>query len=1374
MTESFPLTPLQQAMAWNLRRAPHAGVDLEQWVVRLREAVDSAVLFKAWRQCVAAHGILRTRIDFEDPLELKQTVLGCVEGEFVTLDWRGLTEEAVAERFDEWLAVDRRRGFDPAAAPLWRIALVQTGPEDFRFVCTYHHVLLDGRSLLLVGRECFDRYDALRRGEQPIETHEPPFSAFVRRRRGFDPAAAPAYFRRTLGDDAPSVLPFAAEFRRSADEAPVSEIDRRLSTEATERLERFAAARELTPHALVQAAWAWTLAVHSDRDDHVFASVRACRKWPVTGIDNMVGMLINTVPFRASVDWDASLVDWLHLIRRQQVELRSYESAGLSEIARSLGRSSETPLCPTLLMFTDRPVETMLEVGGRPHSTREVSLHERSDFPLSLAVDWHRGARFRLEFAADVFTASQVESLVDGVFRFLEQLPDLADRPVSTVAALSEAERLVLAEASTAGVRPIERTVPEMVARQSAVRPAARAVVAEDRWWTYGELDRRASSAARLLAAAGVAPGDHVAVSLARSPELIAFVLGIWRMGAVYVPLDPKFPAQRLGQMLVDAAPRAVIVSDETRGKIAEASAGDPRASADYAFIDADLLSRSDLESGPAPATAASLDAPAVVLYTSGSTGLPKGVVLTHRGLANHHACVIRELNFGPHDRLAPVSSIGFDASLEEMFCTLSAGAEVHLPGPETLGSFERLLEFVRSHHLTILDLPTSLWRELTNYLFETHAVYPSSVRLIFMGGERATHASYQRFLKVGGDRIRWLNAYGPTETTIFSTYYEHEPRRDAASPAAPPIGRPIDNTQIYIVDRRGRPVPPGVVGELLIGGAGVARGYLNRPELTAERFVDSPSEFIPAGRYYRTGDGVRLRADGELEYVGRLDGQIKLRGFRIEPAEIESVLLRHPVVRDAAVTLKTSGAGTAMLVAYIVVHRGATFDRQALRQFAADNLPEYMVPTAWVDLDELPLSGHGKVDLRKLPEPIVTENPAPSREPTEFERRILLAWRAALGLEHIRLNDDFFAIGGDSLRAMALVARLESELGRRVPVNLLFHARTPERLAAELVSGDLDLAPLVLLRDGDRSRPMFFIHSLGGDVWIYCDLVRAMKSEAAIFGLQLSGLNRVGSTPETVRECAADYLRYVRQTQPHGPYRFAGYSSGGLLALEMAAQLRNEGEVVEFVGLIDTGLPPMVEQQRTFTRREKFRGLVANLPACRRELTQLGFRAACRRIGRFAAKQLRRLLPKSESADFELTDRELLECFAEDISMFPTYRLDLIRKHYLAVERYEPAPYEGGAHVFRSERQPLFTVQTPTLGWELVVEGKLSTHLVRGAHATLMHAPHVHELAAAIDAALAPLPAPGLTTSQNAFPGEGGRRPGEGEDRSVHSSLTA
>ncbi|MDP8969327.1 MAG: amino acid adenylation domain-containing protein [Actinomycetota bacterium] len=586
-----------------------------------------------------------------------------------------------------------------------------------------------------------------------------------------------------------------------------------------------------------------------------------------------------------------------------------------------------------------------------------------------------------------------------------------------------------------------QATLADLFEAQVARTPDAVAVVDGEEHLTYADLDARANRVARHLSAAGVGPDVPVGIRVERSSHLAVGLLAILKAGGACLPLDPSYPRERLAFMLDDAAPPALLAQQSLVARL-------PGYGGRLVRLDADLddIARHHPES---PARGAAADDLAYVIYTSGSTGEPKGVMLTHRGLVNHNRAVAALFQLSSRDRVLQFCSISFDVSVEELFPTWATGGTVVLRPDDVPILGDDWLEWLRRERVTVLNLPTAYWQEWVRDLRSRRAEVPDRVRLVVVGGEKALGSAYRTWLEVGGDRVRWLNAYGPAETGPMTTVYE-PPGGSWPVDRDPPIGRPIANMSVRILDGGSDPVPVGVPGELHIGGVGLARGYLNRPTLTAERFVPDPQR--PDARLYRTGDLVRMLPDGNLEFVGRVDEQVKIRGFRIECREVDSVLGQHPRVADAVVVARQDQPGNRRLVAYVVAAGGQAPTSVELRRFLAERLPPYMVPSAFLCLDALPLTPNGKVDRDALPAPddprrgLATTWVAPR---TATEEVIAAIWSRALGVDWVGVDDDFFELGGHSLQATQAVAEVRQAFAVEIPVRAIFEAPTVARLAA-------------------------------------------------------------------------------------------------------------------------------------------------------------------------------------------------------------------------------------------------------------------------------------------------------------------------------------
>ncbi len=604
----------------------------------------------------------------------------------------------------------------------------------------------------------------------------------------------------------------------------------------------------------------------------------------------------------------------------------------------------------------------------------------------------------------------------------------------------------------------------ELFEAQAQCRPDEVAVVFDDASLTYAQLDARANRLAHHLRGLGVGADVLVGVCLPRSLDLAVALLAVLKAGGACVPLDPTYPPDRLRFMVTDAALAAVITSDALAGRL-------PRSGARLIRTDADADAWASRPLAPPPREVGPDDV-AYVIYTSGSTGEPKGVLLTHRGLVNHHRVAAELYALGPGDRVLQFCSIGFDASIEELFPTWAAGATVVFRPDDVPLLGRGWLGWLRDRRIGVLNLPTAYWHEWTRDLHRLGEVVPDCVRLVIVGGEKAQGRALRTWLRVGGDRIRWVNAYGPTEATCMTTVYQREPGGGLENPADdrdPPIGRALPNSDVRVVDERGDPVAPGVTGELLIGGVGLARGYLNHPELTSQRFITGAGDVGPGARLYRTGDLVRMLADGDLEYVGRIDDQVKIRGFRVECGEVEAALAAHPGVAEAVVVARLDPSGHKRLAAYVVAAGNGAVTASELRRSLLDRLPDHMVPSELATVDAFPLTPNGKVDRAALAS-VEPTGPADDRLPlrprSPTEERLAAIWADVLGVDVARVgvDDDFFELGGHSLLAAQVIAQVREEFGTETVVRAIFEASTVAALAALVeaeAAGDLQVPPL-------------------------------------------------------------------------------------------------------------------------------------------------------------------------------------------------------------------------------------------------------------------------------------------------------------------------
>lgn len=835
-----------------------------------------------------------------------------------------------------------------------------------------------------------------------------------------------------------------------------------------------------------------------------------------------------------------------------------------------------------------------------------------------------------------------------------------------------------------------EQCVHTLVEQSVARCCEAVAVECDGRKYSYRELNQQANQLARRLQQLGVGDGKPVGICMGRSWEMVVALLGVLKAGGACLPLDPKYPRERLLYMADDAQPSVILCGEPYCQIFARTNVNCVSLQQTFKEI--------ALESPENPALQTAPGELAYVIYTSGSTGKPRGVRLTHRGLANHHLAAQQLYGLSSSDRVLQFSSISFDIAIEEIFPTWIAGATLVLRPEEISLQIRDFMQFISAKRISVLDLPTAYWHEWVYELEETGVGLPADLRLVVVGGEKAATPAYLIWRRVSRGRIRWVNTYGPTETSVIATAYEPSGDHDGIAPDADlPIGKPILNTRVYILNAQLAPVPCGTVGEIYIGGPGVADGYLNRPELTAEKFIQDPFSPDPKARLYRSGDMARYLEDGNIEFRGRQDDQVKIRGFRVELGEVESALNAHPDLHEVVVVAREFSPGDKRLVAYVVPAQERSPAVQAMRQFLQTKLPDYMVPSVFVVLKSLPLTPNGKVDKRALPSPLQDQHAAdkPSTERKgSLEARITRIWEGVLGIRPISLDENFFELGGHSILAVRLMARLERSFGRVLAIDTLLQAPTIRELAQIVAQKDWrpHWSSLVPIQPMGKLAPFFCVHGAGGTVLRFRHLAQFLGSNQPFYGLQARGLDGKEPPLRSVEEMASVYLREIRSVQPRGPYRLGGYSFGGLVAFEMALQLRLTGETVELVALLDTFRPgsqvSVLQHLRLASWKERI-GLVS----------RKSFRFVTSLRKRFATL------------------------------WFPQHLKDVRSGCYAAEQRYKLQTYDGALTLFLPKEKSLRNLGDPSKQWSEWARGGAKVYEIDGDHGSITMDPQVRIL---------------------------------------------
>ena len=1042
----YPLSPVQHGMALHSLLAPESGVYTSASVCTIRGNLDVEALRGAWQHLIDHHAVLRSGLPgagidaLHDPY---QVVYRRVSVPLELHDWRGLEATEQEGRLAAYVAAERRRGFDLAQPPLMRLALFRIDDDAYTFVRIHHHLMLDGWSAPLLYRELFSAYAALVRGDTPTFAPRRPYRDYIAWLQQQDLGEAERHWRQLLaGFTTPTPL-VQDRPRRPPSAGATSVVDYRLtlSEPVVAALREMARARHLTLNTIVQGAWALLLSRYSGEEDVVFGAVVSGRPAELAGVEQIVGLFLNTLPVRARIEADPPVAAWLASLQEQTVALGQYQYSPLSQVQEWSDVPRGQPLFESILVFENLPGDETLLTRTGDLTIADVRSIERSNYALTVYAYPRGGLALRIVYDPSQFSGSLIGRMAEHFRVLLEGIAADPNRPVGELPLLTPDERRqLLVEWNATPVHyPLDRTLTALFEAQVDRTPEATALIFGDLSVSYRELDARSNRLARHLRDLGVAPSSVVGVCVERSPDLVVAVLGILKTGAAYLPLDPSYPPERLDFMLEDARAPVLLTTAPVLGRLPEFTGRTLRLDRDWAIVAHQDAARLE--------PCATGDDVACLIYTSGSTGRPKGVENTHRSLVNTLWWQWEAYPYGEGEVACQKTALSFGDSIQELFAPLLAGVPTVLVPEATLIDPDRFVALLAERDVSRLLLVPSLLRILLDRGRDLAGELPR-LRLWVASGEALPVELARRFQRAYPD-ARLVNLYGQSEAAYDATAFEVEALDDAATTV--PIGRPIANVEVYLLDRLLRPVPVGAVGEICVGGVGLARGYWNRPELTAARFVPHPFRSEAGTRLLRTGDLGRYRVDGVVEYVGRLDEQVKVRGVRVELGEIEHHLSAHPHLAEAAVTAWEERPGEARLVAYLAPAPGSAMPTpRELRAFLKQSLPDAMVPAIFVPLAALPRTPNGKLDRPALPAP-TTERPGldePFVAPTTPAEQALAAiWREVLRVDQIGIHDNFFDLGGASFEVLEVASRA-AEAGLVLSPELLFVYPTVAELA--------------------------------------------------------------------------------------------------------------------------------------------------------------------------------------------------------------------------------------------------------------------------------------------------------------------------------------
>ena len=1035
LADCYPQTPIQQGLWFQSEFARGEGLYHVQQLLRIDQPLDVDAFRRSWAHAMERHPILRTSFGESDGGDPLQLVWDGLPVPLRVEDWRGRSADDQRRDLDAHLAADRARGFAPHEAPQWRLLLARTAADAYQLAWSAHHTILDGWSTGVLLQDVTRAYAAITRGQHPDLPPTRPYRDYVAWLGRQDVDAAERYWRATLaGVEEATPLPTLRSPGAAADGAPEGGPHARatfsLGEDETAQLQDFAQRHRLTLNTVLQGCWALLLGRYAGTRDVTFGTVTSGRPTEVADVERMVGLFINTLPLRVELPAHEAVLDWLRSLQERNVELRQHEHSALSQVHGWSELPPGAPLFESLFVFENYP-----EDAARDDALRltEVGSREQTHYPLNAVVTV--GERLGVDIFHDLrrFDAPAVEAMFGHFRQACRDVVASPGAPLGRLRVLTDDERTRALGWSTDDTSDDEPAfLHDLVAAQARRAPDAIAVTHEDGHLTYGELDRRANQLAHWLQRRGVGPEVLVGLFLDRSLESIVGLLGVLKAGGAYVPVDPRYPVQRMAYVVEDARLRLFLTQEHLRGKL-------PASSPETLSLDAEWATVAAEPTEPPP-TALTPGHLAYIIYTSGSTGRPKGVMVTHGNLHHVLPWIRRHPCFARPQNGLQVASLSFDFSVWEIALPLVTGGTLHIPAPGARMIGGDLHDVLSERAIEVLSFTPGALATLPAEAAGTLA----HLRTLVVGGEQYS----ADLVRTWAPGRRFFNVYGPTETTIFASGAPTDEHLDVLH-----MGRGITNVRLYVLDSSLQPVPVGVPGELCIGGVGVTRGYLNRPDLTAEKFVADPYGDEPGGRLYRSGDLVRYLPDGTVEFVGRIDNQVKVRGFRMELGEVQAVLDQSPLVHASTVLAQPDGA-SKRLVAYVVVEDGAARDTEALRAHLKEQLPAYMVPQAFVYLDQLPLNSNGKVNRHQLPLPEdgAAGGLAASALPrTRTEAVLATIWEEVLGQAAVGVHDDFFALGGHSLVAVKVVARVQQAFGVDLPVRVLFEQPTVAEVAARV-----------------------------------------------------------------------------------------------------------------------------------------------------------------------------------------------------------------------------------------------------------------------------------------------------------------------------------
>jgi len=1303
----YPLLAIQQVLLSEETRNPRPGFNVEQVAVEFDQAIDENVFRASMQHVMQSHEAFRVRFDWSQPEHPTQHVELDLVPPIRTVQVDGVSE------LERMLSEEREQAFDFSQPLLMRVALLQNENQNWGLVWTAHRLVADKTSLETALQQVLTAYQEILAGQQPAELEATSLQTLINCEQHVDRDEAAESFQQLFDDvDSSALLPLNAQGLERSDK--ISVVQQKVCDTSYASIRSCVLDAEVNEDTLVQLAWAVVLGRYGAGRDVVFGGSVSARDKEFSDLTNVVGPCSIRVPVAVKVDPDQTVRNAL-----QALHVRQAAMAGVRGTATQGNQSPLTDLIQTDISYDRDRFASAPSKGG--WQKRQFSSSSHWGCPLSLLIqDDGTSLSVSLNYDTGLYDLQAATQLLGDYCHILVELTKNLNQPLGDLDVLSPStrERLVDRQCAREQTVPFPAGLTRIMGRCDSHPDDLAINDFNGSSVTYGELGQRIRQLAQTLHGHGVREGDIVAIHVQRSIEAVVGILATHAAGAAFLPLDVNSPADRRVFMIEDARVRLVLM-----GGPEELGTDVPKLRIDQELNASFESPLGDLPTDPTPANGL-----AYVIYTSGSTGTPKGVCIEHSALANYVEEAAALYRISPKDRWLQFTSLSFDPSIEEIFVSLAVGASLWLRSDEMVTSARAFFEGVQKTNLTVLTLTTAFWHQLVH----SQLPWPDSLRLVVAGGERVDPGVHASFRETVDPQVYFLNGYGPTETTITATFYDDaEEDHDAT---VLPIGRPMGGTSCFVLDENLVPVPPGVNGQLYIGGAGLARGYLYRESVTAKQFIAHP--FRPGGRIYASGDVVYQTPKGNLVYVDRIDHQVKVSGFRVELGEIETHLRSHPAVEEAVV-IPVSLGGSTRLMAFVQTPDLERVNGDGLREFVGETLPAYMVPRRIEVLGELPQTPAGKVDRQALkamstelskPTLASQENAGPVDDP--LHEKLLGIWSDMLEHPISDPGADFFMVGGDSLLAVRLFAEIERELQVQCNPQKFFSDPTVETLAKIIRADDnTDFkAPLVpLTQQPEGVRPLFFAPTVSGQIADYFYLSELLEGTAPMYGLQMRGLRDGEEAHDNLRDAAEFYIERMKEVQPKGPYSLAGFSAGGTVGLAIAEALHERGETTDLMLILDA-VPAGIKYASPFSSpRRLWRISCTAIDRVKELLEEKHFLKNLIQRGRPVVQRLwAKIWPSAQAPKHTVED-----LFARSgLSELTPEESARMQAHLGTTENFQPRRHPINVMLIRSKHDPFEGPFELDLGWKQATAGNIQVEVVPLRHHQFLSKDHIEIVA--------------------------------------------